>query len=137
MHILWLGDAASFDVALVGGKVANLGKLAACHRVPQGFCLTTTALDEGLNRDMGYDLAEWMLPTLYNSLSDAYHELAARSGADAPIVAVRSSAADEDGATASFAGQHDTYLNISGMHAVAEAVIKCWASARSPRALEY
>lgn len=47
MYILWLGEAASFDVALVGGKVANLSRLAATHRVPPGFCLTTTALDEG------------------------------------------------------------------------------------------
>jgi len=137
MHILWLGDAASFDVALVGGKVANLSRLAACHHVPPGFCLTTTALDEGLNRDMGHDLAEWMVPTLYHAMSDAYDELAARCGGDNPMVAVRSSAADEDGASASFAGQHDTYLNISGTRAVAEAVIKFWASARSPRALEY
>jgi pyruvate,water dikinase len=137
MHILWLGEAASLEVALVGGKVANLSRLAATHRVPPGFCLTTTALDEWLNRDMEHDPVEWMLPTLYDNLSHAYGDLAVRCGGDAPVVAVRSSAADEDGAIASFAGQHDTYLNITGQRQVVEAVVKCWASARSPRAIEY
>jgi pyruvate,water dikinase len=78
-----------------------------------------------------------MLPTLYSRLSDAYDDLAARCDAAAPLVAVRSSAAEEDGAIASFAGQHDTYLNIAGKRDVADAVIKCWASARSDRAVEY
>lgn len=136
MYILWLGEAASFDVALVGGKVANLSRLAATHRVPPGFCLTTTALDEGLNRDIGYDPVEWMLPTLYDNLSHAYRDLEVRCGGHA-LVAVRSSAADEDGVIASFAGQHDTYLNISGRRQVVEAVVKCWASAKSLRAIEY
>jgi pyruvate,water dikinase len=52
-------------------------------------------------------------------------------------VAVRSSAADEDSLNASFAGQYETYLNLVGVEAVAEAILSCWASARSPRALEY
>jgi phosphoenolpyruvate synthase/pyruvate phosphate dikinase len=53
------------------------------------------------------------------------------------VVAVRSSAVDEDGATASFAGQHETYLNIVGADAIIQAVTRCWESARSERALEY
>src|ERR1044072_5977182 len=75
VDILWLGDAASFDLALVGGKAANLSKLAARHRVPPGFCLTTSALNDGLNPDTGPDLAGWMRPTLYGRLSDAYDDL--------------------------------------------------------------
>ncbi len=50
---------------------------------------------------------------------------------------VRSSGVDEDGATASFAGLHETYLNIVGVDAVAEAVTRCWASASSEHALAY
>jgi pyruvate,water dikinase len=53
------------------------------------------------------------------------------------IAAVRSSAVDEDGAAASFAGQHETYLNIVGADAIIQAVTRCWESARSERALEY
>ena len=68
---------------------------------------------------------------------DAYAELGARSGQNEPLVAVRSSAVDEDGQSASFAGQHETYLNIRGIGAVAEALQKCLASAHSPRALAY
>jgi pyruvate,water dikinase len=52
-------------------------------------------------------------------------------------VAVRSSAVGEDGVLTSFAGQYETYLNIIGIEAVAEAVRRCWASAWSARALQY
>ena len=52
-------------------------------------------------------------------------------------VAVRSSAVDEDSGAASFAGQHDTYLNVVGDEAVADAVARCWASISNPHALEY
>jgi phosphoenolpyruvate synthase/pyruvate phosphate dikinase len=38
---------------------------------------------------------------------------------------------------ATYAGQHETYLNIVGAHAVAEAVVQCWASIRTARALAY
>jgi phosphoenolpyruvate synthase/pyruvate phosphate dikinase len=53
------------------------------------------------------------------------------------VAAVRSSAVDEDGAAASFAGQHETYLNIVGADSIVKAVARCWESARSERALEY
>jgi pyruvate,water dikinase len=53
------------------------------------------------------------------------------------VTAVRSSAVDEDGAAASFAGQHETYLNIVGADSIVEAVARCWESARSERALAY
>lgn len=67
----------------------------------------------------------------------AYGELAGRAGTAACAVAVRSSAVDEDGATSSFAGQHETYLNIVGADAVCAAVLRCAESARSARALAY
>ena len=51
MKIAWLEDANCQAVACVGGKVANLSRLAAAHRVPTGMCLTTAAyaawLDSG------------------------------------------------------------------------------------------
>jgi pyruvate, water dikinase len=62
--------------------------------------------------------------------------MACQSVASLPT-AVRSSALDEDGAVASFAGQHETFLNVVGADAIVEAVARCWESARSERALEY
>ncbi len=44
---------------------------------------------------------------------------------------------DEDGAAASFAGQHETFLNIVGVNSILQAVTRCWESARSERALDY
>ena len=60
----------------------------------------------------------------------------ARPGA-ALRVAVRSSAVSEDGAGASFAGQYETYLGVSGVADVLTHIRKCWASGYSARALEY
>ena len=54
-----------------------------------------------------------------------------------PLVAVRSSAISEDGAGASFAGQYETYLGVSGTDSVLEHIRKCWASGYSAHALEY
>lgn len=130
MKMLWLGQADCHDCALVGGKVANLSRLAAAYTVPPGFCVPTTAL---ATPDHSF-----VLPApLRQGITDAYRRLAVESGEAELCVAVRSSAADEDGSAASFAGQHDTYLNITGSDAVMEAVARCWASAHTERAYEY
>lgn len=76
-------------------------------------------------------------------LREAYGGLSRRAGApgdgggaDAPV-AVRSSATAEDLASASFAGQQDTYLNVRGSGDLAAAVIDCWASLWNARAMAY
>ena len=138
-EIVWLGDPAAEDRTLVGGKVAPLSRLAAQYRVPPGFALTTRAFDlANGTRGAADDTAPLALPAaLRQQIVAAYDRLAALTGLDQPAVAVRSSAVDEDGAETSFAGQHDTYLNIVGADAVCDAILRCWASARAPRALEY
>lgn len=133
MSLLWLGHPESHDVALVGGKVAGLSGLAAEYRIPPGFCVTTVAL-EGWSEGDGMDLPH---DGVREALEVAYQELGVRGGATDLRVAVRSSAVDEDGGSASFAGQYETYLNVSGLDAVVEAVGRCRASLRSPRVLEY
>jgi pyruvate,water dikinase len=126
MNLLWLGDPKSFDAALVGGKAANLSRLARMyHRVPDGFSLPVTVMDEAHPLDMREEITR------------AISDLMACHSLDDFIAAVRSSAVDEDGATASFAGQHETYLNIVGAEAIVQAVTRCWESAHSEHALEY
>jgi pyruvate,water dikinase len=165
-EIVWLGEPAAEVRSLVGGKVAPLSRLAAQFRVPPGFCLTTQAYDlagadasqSGASDNSalttatnGSTLTEpatgskmaaaadgSALPdSLTQAVIAAYQRLAVMTVIEQPAVAVRSSAVDEDGATTSFAGQHDTYLNIVGAEAVCDAIVRCWASARAPRALEY
>ena len=132
--ILWLGELACHDRTVVGGKAANLSRLTATHRVPPGFCLAAPVFDR--ERADGSEPSA-LSPALRNELAAAYEELAGRCGVSAPGVAVRSSAVEEDGAGASFAGPHESYLNVVGPDAVAGAVLRCWESAYTPRAAEY
>jgi len=140
MDILWLGQPECHDAHLVGGKAANLSLLAASHRVPPGFCLTTEAFGRWMAmaaRDET-ELSSGTLPsTLHEELAQAYQDLARRCGVVDPPVAVRSSGVDEDSAGVSFAGQHETFLNVVEVKAVAAAAVRCWQSLSSPRALEY
>jgi len=130
-NILWLGDRACDDPARVGGKAAHLSRLAADYRVPAGFCLTAAAFDPDHSVDAP------LPPALAAALAAAYEALA--RGCDVPDVpvAVRSSALDEDGDLASFAGQHETELNLIRIEAMLGAVVRCWASGRNERALAY
>lgn len=75
---------------------------------------------------------------LQDAVAAAHARLAARTGRqDALRVAVRSSAVSEDGHAASFAGQYETYLGVSGVDDVLRHVRKCWASGFSAHALSY
>ena len=113
-----LAEVDPGDVALVGGKAAGLAAMIdAGERVPDGFCITTAAgeLTDGLRRQ----------------IVEAYERLGAGA------VAVRSSATAEDLPDASFAGQHETVLNVSGADALVEAVQRCRDSLGSDRAIAY
>ena len=133
--VLWLGERGADDVQLVGGKSASLSQLAARYPVPPGFCLTTEAFALGARH--GADLVEKIPPSVASAIRRSYASLAAMVREGSPGVAVRSSAVDEDGVAASFAGQHETFLNVSGESAIADAVHRCWTSLRTERALEY
>jgi pyruvate,water dikinase len=67
----------------------------------------------------------------------AYDRLSRAHGVEEPDVAVRSSATAEDLPTASFAGQHETYLNIRGWPALDHAIRACFASLFTDRAIVY
>ncbi|MFO7740338.1 MAG: phosphoenolpyruvate synthase, partial [Desulfatiglandaceae bacterium] len=73
---------------------------------------------------------------LWREIKEAYDRLCDQYGPHADV-AVRSSATAEDLPTASFAGQQETYLNISGYHSLKEACLKCFASLFTDRAISY
>jgi pyruvate,water dikinase len=158
-HVLDLGSAASEPVARVGGKAAGLARLISLgHAVPPGFVVTTDAHREWMRdqdvkdriaelaaADGGYRArvaASAAIDALFagtdlvdGDIDDAYAVLA---GGDADVpVAVRSSATAEDLGDASFAGQQETYLPVTGRDEVRRHVVRCWASLYSPQAIEY
>ncbi len=73
---------------------------------------------------------------LENAIKTAYAEMEKEYGADVDV-AVRSSATAEDLPDASFAGQQDTYLNITGTDALIDACHRCFASLFTNRAISY
>ena len=125
---VWLGD---HDATLhpIGGKAAQLSRLAGVHRVPPGFAISANAFAGSPSPRLS--------PELRNEIADSYQQLAIRTGVAEPRVAVRSSAIDEDGPLASFAGQHETFLNVVGVEAVIDAVERCLASATTDQVLAY
>jgi pyruvate, water dikinase len=121
-RVAWFTDPHCADRSITGGKGASLARLAmAGLPVPEGFVVTSQAL----TADAAVE------PTLAAEVSDAYSLLGAGP------VAVRSSACAEDSDNASFAGQHETYLNVRGEAEVVAAVGRCWASVFSERAVFY
>lgn len=107
---------------MAGGKGASLAVMTqAGFPVPRGFVVPTT----------GGAAAGILPPTLADAVAEAY----ARLGSGR--VAVRSSATSEDSADASFAGQHETVLNVEGIDPVLDAVARCAASLHTDRAVAY
>ncbi|MFD6952651.1 phosphoenolpyruvate synthase [Nocardiopsis sp. TSRI0078] len=150
------------NVADVGGKGALLGELSRISgiRVPEGFCITTDAfrriVAEAPSIDTRFDLLSRVEPddraairTLSADIRRSVEGVAVPDDLAAEIgealtrfdehasYAVRSSATAEDLPTASFAGQQDSYLNITGPAAVLRHVRRCWASLFTERAVTY
>ncbi|MBQ0901528.1 PEP/pyruvate-binding domain-containing protein [Micromonospora sp. U21] len=118
MHVIALSEATADMVDLVGGKAAGLGELIRQgERVPEGFCVTAETHRLGV------------IPQA--EIVAAYERLGAGP------VAVRSSATAEDLPDASFAGQQDTVLNVTGTAELIDAIRKCWDSLHTVRATAY
>lgn len=134
--VLWLGEPSCGDPKVVGGKSAQLSRLADLHPVPDAFCVTTAAYAAFRHGDaMPGGVAEAVLQA-YEELSARHVRGSARVPPGLPV-AVRSSAVGEDGVSASFAGQHATHLNVRGAEGLLVAVEGVWRSARSDGALAY
>jgi pyruvate,water dikinase len=125
---------------------------AAGMAVPQGFVVTAVAFDDSLadrgvlervrdlTREPDTPADEIRQIVLGTALSEPLREeITAAYAALGPdvFVAVRSSACAEDGESASFAGQQETFLNVRGTDNVLERVVECWASFFSERAVFY
>ncbi len=160
-YVLSLSDPRAV-LETVGGKGASLARLSAAGLpVPDGFHVTTAAYREFVAANQLQPLIRQALqgadpaqPATLEASSAAIREAFARGRMPAaiaqaiaaayaalpgqnPAVAVRSSATAEDLPEASFAGQQETYLNVSGADQVLAAVQKCWASLWTARAIAY
>lgn len=139
MLILKINDKEAASLGLSGGKGASLSRLSSAN-VPGGFIITTEFFKKYIlpvvkeaQGDVKRAVAGLTLPV---EAEELIHSAYADMGGNVPV-AVRSSATAEDLPDASFAGQQDTYLNVSGFEAVKKAVIDCFASLYNERAVSY
>jgi pyruvate, water dikinase len=166
-YVLPFEELRMTDVEQVGGKNASLGEMisqlaAAGVRVPGGFATTAFAYREFLAKDnlagrirealevlniddvealakTGAQIRQWIMETslpaqLETDLRTHYERLVAEGEG---TFAVRSSATAEDLPDASFAGQQETFLNISGFENVLHAMREVFASLYNDRAISY
>ncbi|KYH27521.1 phosphoenolpyruvate synthase [Halalkalicoccus paucihalophilus] len=159
MAVRWLAEIGADDIETVGGKGASLGELTGAGLpVPPAFVVTAgtyrefienAGIAEEIHEAVAVDVEdskalaraqeranELILETpfpdeLREEILAAYAEFE-----DDPFVAVRSSATAEDLPDASFAGQQETFLNVTGEDLL-ERVKKCWASLFTQRAIYY
>lgn len=165
-YIKWFDEIGKGDVGIVGGKGANLGELTSFGLpVPPGFCVTASGytkfikyaeLDEvvkllmeavdvedvdeltNASKEIQTKIKEKEFdPELKEEILSAYREFSENIGLKDPEVAVRSSATAEDLPDASFAGQQDTYLHISGEEELLSHIRDCFASLWTSRAIYY
>lgn len=161
--IISLGETAGHDVNVVGGKAAALTRMiAAGIHIPAGFCLTVFAYQHVLSRsdlpdvihmELGrkpLDKMRWeeiwdaalrirsafLRTPLPPELVQAIYEALSRLNSGHSL-AVRSSAPGEDSAQRSFAGLHESIVNVQDKESVIRAVQTVWASLWSDAALLY
>jgi len=152
------------DVALVGGKSANLGEMTqAGFPIPPGFSLTSHAYQKVIDYNELEDNIRQLLkgldvhdskklqsvakkiqhlilkadipPELTKEIFHHYRQLG--TSKNPALVAVRSSATAEDLPDASFAGQQESFLNIKGEANLIQAIRGAWASLFKARTIFY
>jgi len=164
--VLWFKDLGKEDVPLAGGKCANLGELFGQIGVPvpNGFAVSAYAYQVFLKKTRAGKKIEALLADtdtadikslqdvsrkirkhveglsipkgIEKAILDAYQALCKQAGKKSVAVAVRSSATAEDLPGASFAGQQDTFLNVT-RKTLLKNVRRCWSSLFTPRAIVY
>lgn len=164
--VRWFKDLGKDDIPSVGGKCANLGELYGKIGVPvpNGFAISAEAFKffleknraekkidaflagidvndpaklEEISHQIRMHLEGLSMPKeIKDAVQTAYRHLCKDRGRKEVAVAVRSSATAEDLPGASFAGQQDTFLNVTGQ-TLLQKVQQCWSSLYSPRAIFY
>ena len=164
--VLWFKEIGFNDVNIVGGKGANLGEMYNLGiPVPNGFVVPVNVYFQFIKENnLQPKIADILKTTdvdqpdqlLYASkqirsiikkspinhqtavkIMSAYKKLSDFGGLKDVPVAVRTSATAEDTADASFAGQGDTFLNVTGETNVLHRVRDCWSSLFTPRSIFY
>ncbi len=158
--VVGLDELGVGDVAVAGGKGANLGELlSAGYQVPPGFVITAAAyLDSLASAGVRERIAELAAadvdvapslatvsaelqalvqgvsipPALQAEVVAAYRAFGAHA-----VVAVRSSATMEDSAGASFAGMNRTFTNVQSEDELLGRIVDCWVSLFAPRVCAY
>ena len=166
-QVLWLDQLRLSDLAQVGGKNSSLGEMIGHLSqlgvsVPGGYATTADAFAEfiafnnltqriydRLNVDdvetlmsVGKQIRQWVMDAplqaeLDLAIRQGYQKMCADAGATEIAVAVRSSATAEDLPDASFAGQQETFLNVTGEEDVVAKVKEVFASLYNDRAIAY
>jgi len=159
--ILWFDEIGLPDVALVGGKGANLGEMTRAKLpVPNGFVVTSDAFratleacgardilwtlvsdvraddPESLSRASETACATVRALTIPQEITEEVRQACRELGHDLPV-AVRSSGTSEDLGDTSFAGMNASFTNVSGDGPVLQRVLDCWASLYAERAISY
>jgi pyruvate, water dikinase len=165
LHALRLSDLAQVGGknSSLGEMIGNLSKLGVS--VPGGFATTADAYREFIDTNKlsermqarladldvedvnelvkaGTEIRRWVMdaplqPALDKAIRDAYKTMCDEVGAQEISVAVRSSATAEDLPDASFAGQQETFLNVTGVDDVVAKVKEVFASLYNDRAIAY
>lgn len=162
VYTLNFQDISPEMLQLVGGKALNLAAVSRIDgiQVPPGFCVTTKAFSRIIESQTSIsgmiealsalktedkDTVSTLSDRIRNAITatpmpdDIAREISERLSRTGPnyAYAVRSSATAEDLPTASFAGQQDSYLNITGIDSILHHISKCWASLFTERAVIY
>ncbi|MDD5177779.1 MAG: PEP/pyruvate-binding domain-containing protein [Candidatus Nanoarchaeia archaeon] len=159
VNILWFNEIDKNDIAIVGGKGANLGEMFNHFTIPNGFCVTVNAYKQFIEENKLGDKIYALLSKLdvedtrkLDEVSSKINEIIVKGKMpenleieiksnydklENKFVAVRSSATAEDLPTASFAGQQATFLNVNGYEELIKAVKECFASLFTARAIVY
>lgn len=159
-YVLHFNEIDKSSLDSVGAKGANLGELSHIPgiAVPEGFCITTSAYKDFVNRSREFAALLRSLELIGTESIEDLKAMGERIRAHlrnfdipSPIreeivrasqktgtyhaYAIRSSATAEDLPGASFAGQHDTFLNVKGEESILDCVRKCWISLFTDRAI--